>query len=135
MLAQNSLVGEWERKTEPYAGMRIVIRAGAPMRAVVTLGPPVTSERITPALTRAHLECQKSLWKNDEELVSAIVPAKEGGFDATILVRDWGFTGVCRHADSRAPAHLAVNPGMGDELTIAVTRGKVSTQRWARVAP
>ena len=130
--APDPILGEWERKTEPYAGMRIAIRAGTPLRAVVTLAPPVTAARITPALPRVQLECQKSLWKDGEELVSAIVPAKEGGFTATILVRDWGFTGTCRHADSHAPARLSVDPKT-DELEIAVTRGKVATQRWVRV--
>lgn len=133
------IIGEWERRTEPYVGMRVAIRDLSPMRAVVTAPPPVTEERLTArargvpaAVAKAQLECQRSLWKPGEELVTGMRPSRDG-FEATILVRDWGFTGACRHADSRAPAHLAVSPD--GELTIAVTRGKTVTQRWSRVGP
>jgi hypothetical protein len=137
----NSIVGEWERATEPYKGMRVVIRADAPAHAVVTAPPPVTQDRIaaqarsTPAtIARTQLECQRSLWKPGEELVTAIAPAGVDAFDATILVRDWGVAGACRHADSHAPAHLVVSAG--GELTIDVTRGKSAvTQHWNRVGP
>jgi hypothetical protein len=134
-------LGEWERATEPYKGMRVAIRGDAPAHAVVTAPPPVTQERIaaqarsTPAaIAMKQLECQRSLWKPGEELVTGIAAASGGTFDATFLVRDWGFTGTCRHADSLAPAHLVVS-AEGD-LTIEVTRGRTAvTQRWNRIGP
>src|SRR5262249_35844644 len=125
----NPIFGEWERATEPYKGMRLAIREDAPTHAVVTAPPPVTQERIaaqapsTPAaIAKTQLECQRSLWKPGEEFVTGIAAAGVGAFDATILVRDWGFTGVCRHADSHAPARLVVSAE--GELTIEVTRGR-----------
>ena len=137
----NPIFGEWERATEPYKGMRVAIRADAPAHAVVTAPPPVTQERIaaqvrsTPAaVAKAQLECQRSLWKPGEELVTGIAPAGVGAFDATILVRDWGFTGACRHADPHAPARLVV--AVDGELTIDVTRGTTTVaQHWDRIGP
>jgi len=137
----NPIFGEWERATEPYKGMRVAIRGDAPAHAVVTAPPPVTQERVsaqarsTPAaVAKTQLECQRSLWKPGEELVTGIAAAGGGAFDATILVRDWGFTGACRHADSHAPARLAISAE--GELTIDVTRGKTAvTQRRNRVGP
>jgi hypothetical protein len=138
--APNPIIGEWERRTEPYLGMRIAIRSGAPTAAVLTASPPVTQERIslqarsTPtAVARAQLECQRSLWKPGEELITGVRAVGEGVFEATILVRDWGFTGTCLHSDSRAPARLVVSPE--GQLTIDVTRGKTVTQHWVRVGP
>lgn len=132
------ILGEWERRTEPYEGMRIAIRSGTPMRAVVTMAPPVTPERLasyargTPAaVAKAQLECQRSVWRTGEELVTGIRPAGDAAFEASILVRDWGYTGTCRHADSHAPARLSVSAE--GELSIAVTRGKTVVQRWSRV--
>jgi hypothetical protein len=121
--------------------MRVAIRGDAPEHAVVTAPPPVTQERIaaqgrlTPAaIAKTQLECQRSLWKPGEELVTGIAAAAVGAFDARILVRDWGFTGACRHVDSHAPARLVVS-AEGD-LTIEVTRGKTAaTQRWNRIGP
>jgi hypothetical protein len=118
--------------------MRIAIRAGSPMHAVVTASSPVTQERLssqarsTPIATaKAQLECQRSLWRPGEDLITDARTASDSALEATILVRDWGFTGTCRHADSHAPARLVVS-SEGD-LTIEVTRGKTVTQRWARV--
>ncbi len=130
------ILGEWERQTEPYKGMRVAIRTVTPLHVVVTTPPPVTPERLSSQarsapVAKAQLECQRSLWKAGEELVNDARPGSDGGFDATIVVRDWGFTGTCRHADSRAPARLAVRPD--GALTIAVTRGKTVTQEWVRV--
>jgi hypothetical protein len=135
---RNPIFGEWERRTEPYKGMRIAFRADAPTEARVTAAPPVTQERLSNearsapmAVAKARLECQRSLWKPGDELIAGVRDAGTGAFDATIVVRDWGFTGTCRHADSRAPAHLVVSPD-GD-LTIEVTRGKtVVAQQWTR---
>ena len=103
--------------------MRIALRAD---NAVVTRAPPVTDARIA-GQPRAQLECQRSLWRVGEELITGIHAG-----DGTILVRDWGLTaGTCRHADSHAPARLAVIDGA---LTIDVTRGKTTvSQRWTRV--
>jgi hypothetical protein len=107
------MLGEWERKTEPYAGMRIEIRDG---KGVVTAAPAGTDDKT---------KCQRSLWKIGEEMLSGI-----HGRDATILVRDWGLVGgQCIHKDSRAAAEIAID---GD-MTISVTRGKTVTQRWSRV--
>ena len=134
------ILGAWERRTEPYKGMRVSITGGAALRAIVTAPPPVTDERLASqarsvpaAVAKKQLACQQSLWKPGDELVTGFRPASDGGYDATILVRDWGFTGTCRHADSRAPARLVVSAT--GELTIAVTRGKTVTQRWVRVDP
>jgi hypothetical protein len=121
--------------------MRVAIRVDAPAHAVVTAPPPVTQERIaaqarsTPApIAKTQLECQRSLWKPGEEFVTGIAAAGVGVFDATILVRDWGFIGACRHADSHAQARLVV--AAEGELTIEVTRGKAAVaQRWNRVGP
>jgi hypothetical protein len=137
----NPIFGEWERETEPYKGMRVAIREDAPAHAVVTAAPPVTQERIaaqahstSAAVAKTQLECQRSLWKPGEELVTGIAAAGGGAFDATILVRDWGFTGACRHADSHAPARLSVSAE--GQLMIDVTRGKAAvTQHWNRVGP
>jgi hypothetical protein len=113
--------GEWERATEPYQGMRIAIRGES---GVVTRAPPAEPRS---GLSKAQLECQRSLWRIGEELITGL---HEG--DGKILVRDWGVAaGTCRHADSRAPARLAVVDGA---LNIDVTRGKTTvTQRWIRV--
>jgi hypothetical protein len=138
--APNPIFGEWERRTEPYKGMRVAIRSAAPTAAVLTASPPVTQERIsfqarsTPAaIARAQLECQRSLWKPGEQLITGVRAVGERVFEATILVRDWGFIGTCQHSDSHAPAHLVVSPE--GELTIDVTRGKTLTQHWVRVGP
>jgi hypothetical protein len=120
--------------------MRVAIRGAAPIQAVVTAPPSVTQERIsfqarsTPvAVAKAQLECQRSLWKPGEALITGARAVDASAFEATILVRDWGFTGTCRHADSHAPARLVVSPE--GELTIEVTRGKaVVTQHWTRVS-
>lgn len=79
------IIGEWERRTEPYVGMRVAIRDLSPMRAVVTAPPPVTEERLTArargvpaAVAKAQLECQRSLWKPGEELVTGMRPSRDG---------------------------------------------------------
>jgi hypothetical protein len=115
--------GEWERATEPYQGMRIAIRDD---RGVVTRAPPAEPRS---GLSKAQLECQRSLWRAGEDLITGLHDA-----DGKILVRDWGYTaGTCRHADSHAPAHLAIVDGA---LDIDVTRGKTTvTQRWNRAPP
>ncbi|HVH45682.1 MAG TPA: hypothetical protein VM925_25180 [Labilithrix sp.] len=135
------LVGEWERRTEPYKGMRVTFGdQELATRAIVTTAPPVTEERLASqarsaprTVAKAQLECQRSLWKSGEEVLSGIHPAGDAAFEATIIVRDWGFAGTCRHADSRAPARLAISPD--GQLSITVTRGKAITQQWARVGP
>jgi hypothetical protein len=132
------IIGEWERLTEPYKGTRAAIRSdGHTTRMVVTAPPAVTEERLAlqarsapGALAKAQLECQRSLWKAGDELIAEIRPDGEHAFAATILVRDWGFTGTCRHADSRARAGLSVSSA--GELSIAVSRGKTVTQQWRR---
>ncbi len=113
---------------------------------IVTTPPPPSAERISAdAGTKAQLECQAKLWKVGETVIDMRPPAKAlaaGAWstgdhprNATILVRDWGLTGgVCRHADSRAPAELSLSDD-GKELVIKVTRGKtVATQAWSRVS-
>lgn len=117
------MFGEWERATEPYQGMRIAIHGET---GVVTRAPPAQPRS---GLSKAQLECQRSLWHAGEELITGLHEA-----DGKILVRDWGVAaGTCRHADSHAPAHLAVGDGA---LNIDVTRGKTTvTQRWIRVTP
>ena len=107
------------------------------MHAIVTTPPPVTPERLAEqahavpgAVAKQQLECQRSLWKPGDELVTGFRAANGGGFEATILERDWGFTGTCRHADSRAPAHLIADDGA---LMIRVKRGKTVTQQWSPV--
>ncbi len=130
------LAGEWERQSEPYKGMRVSIRGEMPSSAVVTqpssLGTGAGAE--SNALRRAQLECQRSLWKPGEVLVSGLHASGERAWEGTIVVRDWGLTaGTCRHADSRAPARITI--AGKDELAIAVTRGKTVTQIWRRVAP
>jgi hypothetical protein len=132
------IVGEWERQTEPYKNMRMRVAIRPDMRAVVTASPPVTQERIaqsrsTPAaIAKVQLECQRSLWKPGEDLLTNGRAVGDGVFEATILVRDWGFTGTCRHADSHAPARLTI--AADRTLSIEVTRNKTTvTQRWTRV--
>jgi hypothetical protein len=135
------LAGEWERRTEPYGGMRVTFRRDErAMQAIVVSPPPVTEARLaahgrsTPrAAAKAQLECQRSLWKPGEELIAGVRPAGQASYEATILVRDWGFTGTCRHADSRASAHLSITAA--GELNVTVVRGKAVTQQWVRVGP
>ncbi|MDF2692027.1 MAG: hypothetical protein K0S65_410, partial [Labilithrix sp.] len=107
---------------------------------IVVSPPPVTEERLaahgraTPrAGAKAQLECQRGLWKPGEELIAGVRPAGQASYEATILVRDWGFTGTCRHADSRAPARLSVTAA--GELNVTVVRGKAVTQQWVRIGP
>jgi hypothetical protein len=127
------LVGEWERQTEPYKGMRIKISsepAAAAESAIVTRASLVPEGRT--GAQRAQLECQRSLWKSGDALVTGIRRAA-GGYEGTIVIRDWGFSGQCRHADSRASARMTVDGD--DRLVVAVTRGKTVTQEWTRVRP
>ena len=127
-----TLEGEWERSTEPYKGLRIRVRGDDPAVATVSRSSVVGTERNP--VRRAHLECQRSLWKPGDALVTGIHPVQGGGggeWEGTILVRDWGFSGTCRHKDTRAPARIT-RKADGD-LAIAVTRGKTIVQEWKRV--
>lgn len=129
------LAGEWERQSEPYKGMRVSIRGEMPSSAVVTQpsSPGTGAGAESNAVRRAQLACQRSLWKPGEVLLSGLRPSGDRTWEGTIVVRDWGLAGQCRHADSRAPARITIE-GV-DELAIAVTRGKTVTQIWRRVAP
>ena len=89
------------------------------------------SSTVDPAAkNKAQLECQRSLWKPGDVLVSDFSGAK-----GTIIVRDWGLTqGVCRHHDTKAEADF-VNPE-ADLLALTVWRGNEPiVQEWTRVTP
>jgi hypothetical protein len=116
------ICGEWERQSEPYKGMRITIREGA-ASGVVTRSSTVDAG----AKNKAQLECQRSLWKPGDVLLTM----NDAG--TAIVVRDWGLTGgVCRHQDSKAEAaFIFADP---DVLALTVTRGKTRVvQEWTRV--
>lgn len=126
------LQGEWERQSEPYRGMRVSIRGDSPSSAIVT--QPSTVGADANALRRAQLECQRSLWKTGEVLVSGLRPSGERAWEGSIIVRDWGLTsGVCRHQDANAPIRITLSGD--DALAFSVTRGKTVTQTWKRVGP
>jgi hypothetical protein len=107
-----TVFGEWERRGDPYKGMRIGIRAEAPDAATVTGSATGNA-------------CQQSLWKPGDVLYRA----------GKIVVRDWGVVqGRCEHRDTTAPAKLTVSDD-GATLSIAVTRaGKTVVQEWSRVS-
>jgi hypothetical protein len=119
----STIYGEWERQSEPYKGMRVAFREGE-SNALVTRSSTVDAT----AKNKAQLECQRSLWKPGDVLVSEMTVA--GG---TIVVRDWGLTsGVCRHQDTKARAVFIFEEE--DHLLLTVTRGKTPvTQEWSRV--
>jgi hypothetical protein len=120
-----NLCGEWERQDEPYVGMRMEIRAGA------TQGIVTRSSTVPPgAKNKAQLECQRSLWKPGDVLVTDLDHGK-----GTIIVRDWGLTGgVCRHRDRKATADFIFGDENNLVLGVDVGRsGAVVTQAWYRV--
>jgi hypothetical protein len=119
----STVYGEWERQSEPYKGMRFVLRPRE-TKAIVTRSSSVDAD----ANNKAELECQRSLWKRGDVLISDF-----GGQRGMIVVRDWGLTaGVCRHQDTKAQADfIFADP---DVLVLTVTRGnKRVAQEWTRV--
>ena len=122
--AANTVVSdEWERRSEPYVGMRVALRP-TERKVVVTRSSIVDSA----GKNKAQLECQRSLWKPGEVLVTDY-----DGVRGTIIVRDWGLSGgVCRHQDTKASATFIYEER--DNLIVSVTRGKsMVNQEWSRV--
>ena len=109
--------------------IRFVGDAPATIQSAKVTRPSLTGEGQDP-MRRAQLECQRSLWKPGDALITEI-RSVDGGWEGTMLVRDWGFTGKCRHRDARAPARITRRSDR--ELTIAVTRGKTVLQEWRLV--
>jgi hypothetical protein len=103
--------------------MRVELRS-TERKVVVTRSSTVDAT----AKNKAQLECQRSLWKPGDVLVTDF-----DGVKGTIIVRDWGLTGgVCRHQDTKADADF-----IGEEkdlLLVMVKRGKTPVaQSWSRV--
>lgn len=102
--------------------MRIEIREGS-SKGVVTRSSTVAPD----AKNKAQLECQRSLWKPGDVLLTL------DGAKGSIIVRDWGLVGgVCRHQDTKASVVLIGEDE--DDVIFSVTRGKTTVkQDWARV--
>jgi hypothetical protein len=148
------LVGEWERATPPYQGLRVRIReaeAGS-FDAVVTAPPSVSASRVaahaedlarrqhrreaSEALRRraaAELACQEAAFRPGQVLARALRAAGDGTLEGTIVVRDWGLTPRCTHRDAQGKVRIErVEEGA---LAFTVTRGRMkpAAQRWTRV--
>lgn len=123
-VAGTTLLGDWERVTEPYKGMVIRIAASHDVLEGTVLTPSRLAS--TPALA-----CQASLWKAGEHYLK--VQEMRASARGSIVVRDWGFTGgVCRHADAKGRVEARLEEG---ELVLDVTRGGAGppvAQRWRR---
>jgi hypothetical protein len=120
----STIYGEWERRSPPYKGLRIALVEGE-SNARVTRSSTVDAA----ATNKAQLECQRSLWKPGDVIITGVTAG--GG---SVVVRDWGVTqGLCRHQETKARA--AFIRADDDNLIVAVTRGKTTTnQEWSRVA-
>jgi hypothetical protein len=145
---RSALLGEWERQSEPYKGLRISIQSGADgMKGVVTTPPPVTEERLAKRAAKtsrraanAELVCQRSTWNAGEAYLSSVARAgkKVGGpgFTARAVVRDWGLAPRCQHRDVATSARLELADT--STLVVWVTRPGASTpveQRWSYIGP
>jgi hypothetical protein len=114
--APATTVGEWERETAPYVGLRIAIDDSG----VGKVTRPSTNDPKNP-----ELACQASLWKAGDAYLQ----------NGSVVVRDWGVVGGrCEHRDTRATTTIALADG-GGTLVMSVKRGKTTDQTWSRVAP
>lgn len=104
--------------------MRVMLRPDEGT-AVVTRSSTVDAG----ARNKAQLECQRSLWKPGDVMVTGF-----DGASGTMIVRDWGLTqGVCRRRDTKVRADF-IRPDP-DVLALSVWRGNTPVvQEWTRVA-
>jgi hypothetical protein len=149
------LVGEWERATPPYQGLRVRIQeaeAGS-FEAVITAPSSASASRVaahaedlarrqhrreaSEALRRraaAELACQEAAFRPGQALARALRAAGDGTLEGSIVVRDWGLTPRCTHRD--AQGKVRIERAEEGALAFTVTRGRMkpAAQRWTRIS-